>query len=251
MKNLILIFTLLLPFYGWTQPELFKTWPVCDLADFTSAIEKVNKNCFSNSFNADFTYFLYHDHATKLPVDQEKGYFKRFGNMYLSYNMGIYSIQNAKLKIVIDSVSKMVIIKNPDKYLEQAPGNEIISKILKASATVRFKKIDNVRYYFIDTDEKQNMASYIISIKPDDTIYELCIYYFNDPNKYTAEYGGKITPESEKIKPAMKIVFNKFIKNSGLTSADFSERRILSFDGKNYRLASKSSEFILRDLRVF
>lgn len=236
--------------YG--QPSDYATWPVADAKDFVSKMETANRNYKEKNYKIKTSFFLYSDDNTQNILDKNDGYFIKYNRNYISMSQNIYTMQNERIRLVIDSSQKLVIIKNTDKYLSFIPNYDKLTSIVNSVSVIRKKEIDGEIYFYIDTKPLIAASAYLFKISKNNFISEMIIFYRNSPEPESSFFFPVDTSEKKEKKkpPVLKIKFSHPDVEYTPSSSEFREEKYIFSDGKNYHLSKKNSQFKILDMRV-
>lgn len=101
----------LLAFHGIAQESI----SVEKAQDF---FNEVAQNYTKNYFYYKIRMTSYKGYTSTTKEDESEGYFIKKGNTVISYQLGIYSVQDKSIKVMIDSSENMVGITYPDTALD-------------------------------------------------------------------------------------------------------------------------------------
>jgi len=251
MKKILLY--LMIPMSMHAQME-YANWPVMDVGEFSELLSKTNKKIAESDFSARMNYQLFGDQTSNVPLDQDAGYFKKMKDQYMTYSMDILTLQTGKLKLIVDSANKLILVKDADKYLSLLPNEEEIRKCISANAVIRSKSSGNSTSIFIETNPQSAFASYLLVINKSGFIESLAIFYHHDPFGYDDDNSYFVTSanhEKKEMLPVLKINFQDYKFYSPNESADEFEAHNYVLENNQGRLLSRgTSAFEVKDMRI-
>lgn len=210
------------------------TWTKSSFDDFEKELSDVQK-FFSESikFSVNVTHSTFKGINNNVAYEKKSGKFIRDGKSYRSSIMGMITIQNEKLKIIIDTVGKTILIASPDKL---EPSN-IVSldyvQTKKNIKTVLKKTENNTKKYKLEYSFGQYLSSEI-TIGSDSNIKEIIIVF---REKYHEVQGDKNSPM---VNPKAVISFTDFKKNPSINKSVFDFSSYINISDKGAITGIKS-----------
>jgi hypothetical protein len=171
----------------------------------------------TNAYSLDVTHASYENYTTPVPADRAEGYFKKEGNNYHSFLMGIHTIQNSQYKIVIDTAQKVIVVANPDQLAWLAYTQDDYKVVLKSATATRMRKTGRYTFYRVELSEQNPMGAYEFLIDENGLAREISWYY----NK---EVKLEENNAASAVKPRMSISFSDYQENPSFNFTEtFSE----------------------------
>ena len=230
----------------------FKATPAVDAWQTSSKDELVSvykkaMEWFSTSTNykVDVKYSSFSDHSTMTPYDNSEGYYVRSNNNFHSMVLGVQTIQNNKMRLVIDAASQIIIINNSSKTTQalfDAKGFAELADQLKA-----IKKQKNADGEIV----------YRMEFKPNG-LYKTCEFKLNEIGLLTGlkyYYSKEMMEDEEDASsmngtPRVEIEYKNYQTGLSLDyEKEFSERTYFKEDGKKIILNSEYKKFEVKDYR--
>lgn len=175
----------------------------------------------------DVSYSSYKGHESTVPEDDMSGYVIKEGDVIESYQLGIYSIQDDEIKLLIDSSEQYVGLTYPDTTNTQGFNKEAFeqSKLRMEKMLLNYEGRDAVVQFIYKAGyEYQNVT---MKISPNGLVKEMTLYFSSDLEYETASGDKakdkakvvvKSTPSSKKIKNEIESVIVKKSGEYALTS---------------------------------
>jgi hypothetical protein len=183
----------------------------------------------------------YKGHTSTQPEDRSTGYIYKKGSVIEAIKLGIYSIQDSRIKIIVDSSEAMVGLTYPDtahlvsfdQYKAQQAA-QIIERITLAESD-RFIQLE---FHYKKGGEYENISLRIVS---SGMIEEMTLFFANE----IAYKGTNGTLKKDKAKVQMKF------KEIPLREAKFAHKisDIIIPQGQSYALTNAYKSFELIEFR--
>ena len=180
--------------------------------EMTELMQNVNSIYNQKECHVAIEISSYKGHYSVIPEDHSKGFIHKKNETVEQYQLGIYSLQNKQIKIMIDSTENMVGITYPDSTFSQT--------------------------FAIDTgyvNKYKNAITNISKIETNNGVVLLNEIEYEDDNSQLL-----------KDKPKLKINFRKMISNQ---KTKFNLTDIVYKVDKKYVLTDKFKNFELIDFR--
>ena len=192
--------------------------------------KKVN-DAYRNTMNLsmDVTYKLYESYKSTTPKDILTGSFKKQDNNILSNLLKIETMQNTKYKIIVDAANKILVVADPQHYMNNAITVDIDS-VLAFCSSVDYREtgqklkvyklnFDNIFFEYNSIEIFINKYTYFL---------DKLTLYFRD-----AVSIDKNDPDSPKEKPRLEIAYSSVNKDPKFGKNLFSEKKYIDInDGK-------------------
>jgi len=211
------------------------------LQDFTAVRNWFAKN---QSYQLNLKYCSFENYTTIKSADESVGYFKKSKLNYHSVMMGIETVQNEKIRVIVDSVNKTILLAESGKELQNPFGEGLYSKMLDKCRALKKMDGPSEKKLRIEFPLTFHMDSYEIAIEKKEFIKKITLYYMK---AISAEEDDKNTKKS---KPRVEISFSGHKVNPVFSAQEFSTKRFVDFDGKNYKTTKLYSAYKIYDTRL-
>lgn len=189
-------------------------------------LKKVNDTYTSmNNFSMNVTYNLYPTYKSTVPSDIYKGYYKKVKTNIHSHLLGIETIQSEKIRIVIDSSDKLMLLANPVLTSKVALVSFNLDSALALCSRVELKQdqADEDVFKLLFDDEESEFSSILICIdKKQNLIKKLTLFY------NTAVPLNNEDENSAKEKPRVDIIYSDVNTKATAAKNEFSESNYFS-----------------------
>lgn len=238
MKKLVLHITLLLLSASFCNAQEKSI----SVDEMTEIMQKVNTIYKQNSYHIAIEISSYKGHYSLTPEDHSKGFINKNNEWVEQYQLGIYSLQNKQLKVMVDSSENLVGITFPDSSFHQFSviDTSYINKYKKSITKItkeEFKSGVILLNIFYKTGLP--FEKVILRINQD-FIEEITLFYANE-----VEYEDD-NSQLLKEKPKLRISFRKLIPK---TKNKFNLADIIYKVDKKYVLTDRFKNFELIDFR--
>jgi hypothetical protein len=198
----------------------------------------------TNAYSLNVTHASYENYTTGVPADKSDGYFKKDGNNYHSFLMGIHTIQNSQYKIVIDTAQKIIVVANPDQLTWLAYTQDDYQVVLKSATATRMRKTGRYTFYRVELPEQNPMGAYEFLIDENGLAREISWYYNQEMR--TDENNAAST-----VKPRMSISFSGYQENPSFNFTEtFSEAPYFFKKNDQLQVTENYIKFKLLDQRI-
>jgi len=85
-----------------------------DMSVFHSKMERFYGK---ESYSLKVIYRSFKGHSSSHPEDEMTGFISKKGNIFESYQLGVYSIQNENIKVIVDSAEMTINLTYPDSNI--------------------------------------------------------------------------------------------------------------------------------------
>lgn len=224
-------------------------WEVATKTEMIVAYQKT-WTWFTNTQNYAFKlkYTSYKDYFSKEIIESSEGYYKRLGNKYKTEAVGIKTIQNEKVRIIIDTTDKLITVLNPGKLnpaLTDAKDLEVMLDNVKA---LKKRKIGKNICFRIDFIKNELYEAYEFTIN-DKGLLESLIYYYSEQIEEDDGDGQYLSPLKTKVKPRLEVLFSNYQAPVTISESEFQEKSIVLNDKQKINLLDKYKTFQLKDYR--
>ncbi len=219
------------------------SWQTLSKQEFSSIFkkqEKLNKDIGSYSVNVK--HASYENHTAAAPHEQSEGYFHKSGSSYRSSMLGMMIIQNSKIKLVIDTGGKHIMIADPDKAFEYMDSDKLEQSLLVCD-NIKSRISDNGRIYRIEYQAGSPFAAAEYTTAKSGMINKIVLFY----NEFETQ--EKWSELSQKIKPRVEITYTDFKKNVKFEKDAFSESKYTTLRDGKYVAAGDYKNYKVFDTR--
>jgi hypothetical protein len=197
----------------------------------------------SGSYSLNIKHASFQDHTSIVPYEQVDGYIRRDGNNYHSLVLGIQTVQNAKMKLEIDSADKSILIAAPDKTFEPISMDDLKKSVSGCSA-IKTRVLDKGNAYRVEYGTKSSLESTEYFTETSGLINKMVLYY--KEMNYDPGYRERI----EKFKPRIEVVFSDFKTGVKFNFKDeFDDAKYVVFANSKYSGTGKYRDYHVFDTR--
>ncbi|MDF2450525.1 MAG: hypothetical protein K0S26_29 [Bacteroidota bacterium] len=248
MRKLTSIYILILStvFFSFTQEKNTGAWEIASKEEVMTVSQKYSEWFLKNlNYKVDINYASYSDHNSATAHDEFSGFYKRNNNNFHTLAMGVNTIQNEKMKLSIDTISRFIVLNNKIA-IDQSPVNtKDFSTLLDNAKSIKKQKT-NTGEIIYRSDFKPNAVYSAYEFKINSKgLLVLMKYYYSKELKDETPSGSIV-----KGKPRLEVSFNNYQTNVSFNyEKDFSEKKYLREEGKKIVLNNKYKNFELKDYR--
>jgi hypothetical protein len=204
-------------------------------------LTELHQYYFKNpNYSVELKHVLFSsNNATDVIDESFNGYYKTNGKLEQSHLMGVFTIQNNDLRLVLDTQSKVITISDPVKI---EPFNiNGIQNSLKLCDSYSIFKTDSIEQILMEFNPKKNpLNKLVISIK-NNRITRLDMYHTE-----TIE-----NSKDEQILPHTRIEFTNYIEKYKIKATELNFNEFLKQKNNKISVADKYKNYKLHDLRNF
>lgn len=199
----------------------------------------------TQNFRVDIDYASYADHTGIKPVDKSPGFYKRNKNNLVSSAMGITTIQNDRICLMIDSVSQLIILKRKTDLTEKLFDSKSLSALLDNVSALKKRK------------DAEGGTTYRLEFKPND-LYEAFEFKLNEKGLFTkiiSYYSRELQADEEDAnsmrgKPRMEVTLKGYQANVKFNNEkEFSEALYIKEEKGKISLKENYKNYELKDYR--
>ncbi|MBI3518104.1 MAG: hypothetical protein HY062_01935 [Bacteroidetes bacterium] len=225
------------------------TWEVATKSEVISSYQKT-WTWFTNTQNYAFKlkYTSYKDYVSKEIIESSEGYYKRLGNKYKTEVVGIKTIQNEKVRIIIDTLDKIITVLNPGKLNPALTNAKDLEVMLDNVKALKKRKIGKSVCYRIDFIKNELYEAYEFTIN-DKGLLESLVYYYSEQIEEDDGDGQYLAPLKTKVKPRLEVLFTNYQAPITIAESEFQEKLIVLNDKEKINLLDKYKAFQLKDYR--
>jgi hypothetical protein len=226
---------------------LFAQWKESSINEYIQILQKseavIPKNA-SVSYDCNYRFFNTFD--SPVPSSEEIGFFESVqGKSFYVNQMGLEMVQSDKLCIVIDTLSKLISLKDPDTTLMSPKPLEMIELFKTSAISVQKMETGKQIKFSFQFVKGAKFAGAEIWFNQNYLVEKYILFsateVYNNPD---------FLGQGEVFLPKLEIVFSNYNLNRKSTSPKFKkpEDFVILVNG-SYELKDKTSETELIDLR--
>jgi hypothetical protein len=241
MKNRVVILgvfaIILLPLMSFTG-----NWETITRNDFDKVMGQVGAYFDKHStYSVNVTHASYKGYEALSPFDKMNGFYKKDGNNYSSLLLGIRTIQGPKLRVVIDSLKRSIMVTEPVTFKNS--DLTVVNYEYASSYVISYKEMSTTTgtlYRVEFNDSLPRYAAYEIEVTKNNIIRDIVIYF---RDSYSVDMSR---PNAPKTHPKVRIDFENFNDKAVFTPEEFDVSKYVMLRGndlvitgaayKNYRL---------------
>lgn len=242
----LLYFVCLCSFSAWPQAGAWQTASSQEVAAAYSKAAAWFTATPSYFFKLKYTSFK--NHHSNEQIESSEGYYKRVSNNYVTEAMGIKTLQNGHLKLIIDTIDRRITMMNPGKLNPGIDNTTELETLLAGAKTLKkATQAKNTRYR-IDFNKNEQYEAYEFVINDKGVMTGLTYYYSEQIEKEDGD-GRYKTPIDVKIKPRLEITFFDYQVPANYADAEFSGRDVLTNGKGKPNLTASYKDYRLLDYR--
>lgn len=177
--------------------------------------------------------------------DKSKGYFIKSGVNCKSRLLGIFSVQNEKFRVTIDSSNKLIQVTNAFEFKDPGFSLNDYIKILNVCKAVKRSNENNRLGYRFETKNKEGVMAQEIFIENGIT-KEVDVYYANE--NFLRENNSI---KKEIVYPRLQVIFSDYNQKITFSKSEFSLEKIFSINrDKKIKLTPGYKGYKLIDGRI-
>jgi hypothetical protein len=180
-----------------------------------------------NNYSVRITYLTYDTKKGSDVRDRSTGYMIKSGLYTKSSLLGIYSVQNQKLRVTIDSSKKKIHVSNAFPFKDPGLSFNDYVKILGLCKSIKKVVNDDHFGYRFETKNTQGLVAQEVYIKNGIT-REVNVYYANEHF-----YRENNNIQKEIVYPRLQVLFSDFNPKIVVNPEDFSVSNIIEIDRNN------------------
>jgi hypothetical protein len=223
---------------GFTQGQGWSPASKEELKNCMASIDRKMKSM--DHYQVSITHLSYEDHSSEIVHDRSVGFYRRDRKRYHSSMMGVNTIQNEYLRVVIDSTNKIISIGDPDASLEQQPSPELRDLAFdRCSSILKSEQKSNGKAFKMNFPDSYSLSSCQIAEDENSLLSEIVILY----NRKVKNLQHK------EVRPKLKIIFSNWKISGEFSENEFSESRYVVKNGSKYQLTGAYVHYKLLDQR--
>lgn len=208
-------------------------------------------NWFINNTNYSFDikYTSFKNHSSSEIIENSNGYYKRSGNKYVTQAVGIKTIQNEKLRMIVDTNDKVIAISNPSTLAPNIQSSEDLNKLLENVKSLKKKINGKTSVFRIDFKKNELYEAYEFAVN-EKGLLEKLVYYYSEQTEKDYGDGEEQKPVVVKIKPRLEIVFFNYQIPANINESEFSDKSVVLAANSKITLLNKYKVYQLKDYRL-
>ncbi|MFI5136683.1 MAG: hypothetical protein ACHQIM_02570 [Sphingobacteriales bacterium] len=220
-------------------------WTVLSEPDFNKVFKR-QESLYKEkaSYSLLIRHSSYENHTTTSPYEKVEGYFKKEGTSYHSFLLGMETIQNKEMKIVIDSSSKKILIAPADAAFQPLSGDEF-QKDMKGCGSIKCKEQDKGKIYRLDYKEGEGSLEAIEYLVSKDGLISKMVMFYRE-----LSYNPGFRQKEEKYKPRIEVELTEFKTAGAGNKDDFEPGKYVTLSGSKYKGIGKYQQYSVFDTRV-
>lgn len=226
------------------------SWQVSTKEETVSAYKKVcDWFINSNSYSFQVKYTSFQSHTSSEVIETSDGFYKRSGKKYVSYAIGIRTLQNEKMRMVIDTADKVIAVTNPGSLNPSMQSSEDLIKLLENVKSLRKMSVNGTTTYRIDFRKNELYDAYEFTVNNKGFLDKLTYFYAEQTEK---EYGDgeDEKPSEKKVKPRLEIIFSQYMSPANTKESEFTDQAILVNNSNKITLLNKYKSYQVNDYRT-
>lgn len=201
------------------------------------------------SYAFKLRYASFKDAATSTQVESSEGYYKRVSGSYVTEAMGIKTIQNLKIKLIVDTVDKMITVMDLGTLSPGIATMEEMESLLSNTKSLKKSKQSKGIWYRIDFKKNSQFDAYEFLVNENGRLERLTYYYSEQVEKKDGDWRPGAT-EEVKIRPRLEISLFSYEVPAKYNESEFSEQTVLTGQKEKISLTGMYSDFRLLDYRI-
>lgn len=238
---------LIIAFASFAQAKpVNATWETATKDETLKAIDKaVSWFAKTPMYEVKVTYSSFVNYTINTPTDKSEGYYKRNGNNFNSHIMGTHTIQNDRMKILVDTANQIIVINNKSNISDMPVDTSSVSKMLENVKSIKKQKNESGLIVFKIEFKPNSMYSFYEFSINEKGLFKYVKYYYSQELIEDEEDENSI-----KGKPRIEIFYSSYNSNVKLfTEADFSEKLYFKEENKKIILNTNYKNFEVKDYR--
>lgn len=200
------------------------------------------------NYSFHLKYTSYKNHSSNEIIESSEGYYKRLGSKYKAEAIGMKTIQNEKVRIIVDTSDKIIALTNPATLSPNIQSSEDLVKLLENVKALKKKIIGKNTNYRIDFKKNELYDAYEFTVN-EKGLLEKLVYYYSEQTEKEYGDGGDEKPYETTMKPRLEIIFSNYMIPAKINEAEFTDKSIVLADNKKVTLLEKYKSFQVKDYR--
>lgn len=199
-------------------------------------IKKINTEMsLPKNYSSDIDYFIFKNHSDTIPLEISKGFYKRNGLNEHSMLVGIETIQNDKVRLVVDTNAQSMVLNKPNAKTMLVV-SELEGALSMCKSILLIKNKDyNMLQLFIDQNTGIGFTKIEISFYQKTHYIKNIIMYYN----------SAFIPQYEQIKAPKVLINYSNISTSRIANHEFKTDKYIYFKNNTYKLNTLYKDFNL------
>jgi len=195
------------------------------------------------------TYTSYKDHQAKNVAEHSEGYYQRSGNNYKTEAAGVKTVQNSKVRMIIDSANKVISLTEPTNLSPNLPSAQDLTTLLQNVKALKKKKDKTHCTYRVEFNKNTQYEAYEFTVG-EKGLLEKAVYYYSERSYKDYGESGDEDPIELKVKPRMDVLFENYAFPIKTKESDFSETGISFREQNKVILSDPYKTYSIRDYRA-
>ncbi|MBL0048942.1 MAG: hypothetical protein IPP32_12695 [Bacteroidetes bacterium] len=247
MKKIIAILFCFL-FYSFLQVRSATDvkWVNISKDEMAQILVRISNWYKNDAYSISIAHNSYNDFSSLSPFEKSFGYVKKNKTNFHSFLLGVHSIQNENVKLVIDSASKQMTLAFADKQLESVFTAEDYILTLNYCTSILQRNLESEKIYRLEFDEKNMVGAYEFKLNKQGLLKSIVIYYNHEILK------DESTRKEMEVRPRLEIIFSNYKLNPPFDyKEDFDEKKYISYGSKNKLMLNQAYKYYkLSDQRL-
>ncbi len=243
MKFSLLTYSIILIAYA--LPSLGQSsWTETTKEEITEAYKAINEFYFTGQeYHVEFKYFSYKGHNSKTVHDQSSGYLMRKGKLVCTESMGRKTIQDEKIKVMVDKNAKRIGVYHPEETYYSQISSQFSENSLVFAEKFFKKTVGTNTHYKIQFASPSKVEQVELVMDKDNFLVAITSY-FSQKMEWEDENGAKKTDKAK-----LKIEYN-LVAQGHLNESIDKTSTYVQIKGDKVTLASKYESYQLNDFRI-
>jgi hypothetical protein len=236
--------TLMISWFAWSAFVMVTAWSPVDPKTAAKELVEVNKRMLKiDKFSFNITYSSFKEHLEKIPYETLHGYVVKDGKNNFSNINGVVTMQNNRIRIVVDSARRSIKISNPLEGPEPVLSVEEYIKSIGVCKEVKRKEENKLIGYRFEPKALKGIVAQEIYLD-ENFLNKTVIFYVNE---HTTRQNNELIKQT--VFPRLEISITDFKKLTKADSKLFNEKDFMEIDGEKVTLNSKYKNFKFFDGR--
>lgn len=243
MKKGLTYFITLLSLWGGITYAQQPVWKEITKEQAAKDLQKAVSWFNNENYSLNITHTSYKDYTTMVPFETEKGYAKRDKNNYHSFITGIHTMQDAKYRIVTDTMRRYIMLANASDLLFDVADIQQLTAKLDLCSSLKILSTATGNRYKMEYEPSSSIQRMEIEISKDGLLKEM-VYYMNK------EIKNEDRDTYSHIHPRLVITFSNHKTNVKFPPAEFLQNTYITWNGSKAAPTGKYSKYEFFDSRV-
>ena len=216
-------------------------WKSINISEFKEEMNQIKMKIASiNKFQVETEYLSYENGEKEIVHDRFNGYVKKDGIKLHNYNLGIHSIQNEDMKVVVDSSNELIALVQRDTSSFQIISAELKDVIYEKALSIKKRVVGDDVFYQMKYDKEFDITEYTIQFNKSGQVKMIDLTY-SETTKNNANLDVNIR---------VRILFTHWNLNPQFSKNDFSYKDYIVKNENKYYLTELYRDFELMDQRI-